>query len=87
MGVIGNLAVTLQDVAKRLDANGKIDKIVEILNQQNEILEDMLWIEATCPPATRPQSAPGSLLSRGACSITAFRTASPARRKSRTPAA
>lgn len=48
MATVGT-AVTLQDVAKRLDANGKIDKIVEILNQTNEILEDMLWIEGNLP--------------------------------------
>lgn len=36
---------TLTDVAKRLDPNGKIDNIVEILNQTNEILEDMTFME------------------------------------------
>lgn len=45
MATIGNLAVTLQDMARRLDANGKVDAIVEMLNQTNEILPDMLWLE------------------------------------------
>jgi hypothetical protein len=36
---------TLTDVAKRLDPNGKIDVIVEILNQTNDILDDMTFIE------------------------------------------
>jgi len=36
---------TLMDVAKRLDPNGKIDKIVEILSTTNEILTDATWIE------------------------------------------
>jgi hypothetical protein len=42
-------AVTLQDVARRLDANGKIDKIVEMLTETNEILQDMLWVEGNLP--------------------------------------
>ena len=33
---------TLLDIIKRLDPNGKIDTIVEMLNQTNEILEDMV---------------------------------------------
>lgn len=48
MSVIGT-AVTLQDVARRLDANGKIDKIVEMLTETNEILQDMRWIEGNLP--------------------------------------
>lgn len=48
MPTIGT-AVTLQDMAKRLDANGKVDKIVEMLTQTNEILEDMLWLEGNLP--------------------------------------
>lgn len=45
MGTIGNTSSTLMDVAKRLDANGKVDKVVEILAQKNEILDDMQWFE------------------------------------------
>lgn len=48
MSIIGT-AVTLQDVARRLDANGKIDKIVEMLTETNEILQDMRWIEGNLP--------------------------------------
>ena len=36
----------LLDVAKRLDPDGKISKIVELLSQSNGILEDMPFIEA-----------------------------------------
>lgn len=43
MATIGT-AVTLQDMARRLDPNGKVDKIVELLGQTNEILQDMLWL-------------------------------------------
>jgi hypothetical protein len=45
MAVLSVTHPTLVDVAKRLDPGGKIDTIVELLNQQNEILEDMVWIE------------------------------------------
>lgn len=48
MSTIGT-AVTLQDVARRLDANGKVDKIVEMLTETNEILQDMRWIEGNLP--------------------------------------
>jgi hypothetical protein len=40
---------TLQDVAKRVDPNGKIDSIVELLNQTNGALEDMSWVEGNLP--------------------------------------
>lgn len=46
MAVLATTHPTLMDVAKRLDANGDIDKLVEILNMQNEILEDMTFLEA-----------------------------------------
>lgn len=36
---------TLADVAKRLDPDGKVADIVEILKQTEEILDDMTWIE------------------------------------------
>lgn len=37
---------TLLDVTKRLDPNGKIDRIAEYLTQVNPVLEDGVWIEA-----------------------------------------
>lgn len=37
---------TLADHAKRMDPDGKIAMIVEILNETNEILEDMTFVEA-----------------------------------------
>jgi hypothetical protein len=36
---------TLKDVANRLDPGGKIDQISEILNQTNEVLDDMTFVE------------------------------------------
>ena len=40
---------TLLDVSKRLDPDGKIDTIVELLNQSNEVLSDMSWMEGNLP--------------------------------------
>lgn len=37
---------TLLDVQKRLDPDGQVAKVVEILNLENGILEDMTWVEA-----------------------------------------
>lgn len=45
MATIGASNPTIADVAKRLDPGGKIDTIVEILNETNEILDSMTWIE------------------------------------------
>lgn len=36
---------TLLDLAQRADPDGKIATIAEILNQTNEILDDMVWVE------------------------------------------
>ena len=44
---------TLLDVTKRLDPNGKIDTIAEILSEQNEILSDMVWVEGNLPTGHR----------------------------------
>jgi hypothetical protein len=49
----GSTILTLSDWAKRLDPDGKVDKIVEILNETNEVLEDMLWMEGNLPTGHR----------------------------------
>jgi hypothetical protein len=46
-------ALTLVDWAKRLDPNGKVPTIVELLSQTNEILDDMLWMEGNLPTGHR----------------------------------
>lgn len=46
MATVGALALTYADWAKRLDPNGRVDTIIEILNQWNEVLDDMLVREA-----------------------------------------
>lgn len=47
----GNL--TLADWAKRLDPDGKVPMIVELLGQTNQILEDMVWREGNLPVGHR----------------------------------
>jgi hypothetical protein len=47
----GNL--TLADWAKRLDPNGNVPVIVELLSQSNEILLDMVWREGNLPTGHR----------------------------------
>ena len=49
MAAIGNTALTLADWAKGQDPDGKVAKVVEILDQTNEILIDMLWMEGNLP--------------------------------------
>lgn len=44
---------TLLDVAKRMDPEGKIDSIVELLNETNDILQDATWIEGNLPTGHR----------------------------------
>lgn len=48
MATIGT-DITLRDVARRLDPDGKIDMIAEILNDYNEILQDIPWVESNLP--------------------------------------
>lgn len=44
---------TLLDVAKRLDPDGKIASIVEILNATNPVLDDLTFIEGNLPTGHR----------------------------------
>ena len=46
MAAIGNTNPTLLDVASRVDANGKVQKIVELLSETNEIIDDATFLEA-----------------------------------------
>ena len=46
---MSDVYVTLQDIARREDPNGKIDKIVEMMTQTNEVLQDMHWQEGNLP--------------------------------------
>ena len=53
MATLGTGALTLADWAKRLDPDGKVPTIVELLAQTNEILTDMRWIEGNLPTGHR----------------------------------
>jgi len=44
---------TLLDLAKMTDPDGKIATIIELLNQTNEILDDITWIEGNLPTGHR----------------------------------
>jgi hypothetical protein len=44
---------TLIDLARTSDPDGRIAQIVEILNQNNEILDDMTWLEGNLPTGHR----------------------------------
>ena len=46
MATLGGIALNLVDVAKRTDPTGKIAKIAELLSQKNEVLDDMVSMEA-----------------------------------------
>lgn len=53
MATLGTNALTLADFAKRLDPDGKVAAIVDLLSQSNEILSDMLWMEGNLPTGHR----------------------------------
>lgn len=53
MATLSTSVLTLADWAKRLDPEGKVDVIVELLSQKNEILDDMLWMEGNLPTGHR----------------------------------
>lgn len=53
MAVLSTIHPTLLDVAKRLDPDGKVAQIVELLNQTNEIIEDMVFMEGNLPTGHR----------------------------------
>ena len=49
MGTIGTNVYTLADWAKRIGPDGKIAKIIDILSETNEVLEDALFKEGNLP--------------------------------------
>lgn len=49
MAIIGNLALTYADWAKRMDDGYRVAAIIELLSQTNEILDDMLVMEGNLP--------------------------------------
>lgn len=53
MAALTTTRPTLMDVAKRLDPDGKVATIVELLNQTNEVLEDAVFLEGNLPTGHR----------------------------------
>lgn len=53
MATLTSNYLTLADWAKRLDPNGKTDKIVELLSQRNEMLQSMIFTEGNLPTGHR----------------------------------
>lgn len=53
MATLGANVLTLADWAKRLDPQGKVPAIVELLSQTNEILNDMAFKEGNLPTGHR----------------------------------
>jgi len=53
MATLSTSALTLLEWAKRLDPNGKVADIAELLTQTNEILLDMTFIEGNLPTGHR----------------------------------
>jgi hypothetical protein len=53
MATLSTSALTLADWAKRLDPNGRVPAIVELLSQTNEILTDMRFVEGNLPTGHR----------------------------------
>lgn len=46
-------SVTLVDFAKSLDPDGRVAAVAELLNQRNDILMDMHWVEGNLPTGHR----------------------------------
>jgi len=53
MALLSAGAATLSDMAKRVDPDGKISAIVELLGQSNEMLLDMQFMEGNLPTGHR----------------------------------
>lgn len=49
MAILSNTALTYADWAKRMDDGYKVARIIELLSQTNEILEDMMVVEGNLP--------------------------------------
>lgn len=59
MATLPTSNLTMLDLANRMDPNGKVPKIVEMLNEMNEILDDMVWKEGNLPTGHRTKIRTG----------------------------
>ena len=79
MAALGVTNPTLLDLAKATDPDGGIADIVEILAEQNEILDDMSWVEGNLTTGNR--SEPVFLLRRGVKCMAEFNPIKERRRR------
>ena len=49
----GSHSPTMLDWAKRLDPDGKIAAIAELMTKQNDVLKDAVWMEGNLPTGHR----------------------------------
>jgi hypothetical protein len=49
MSTLATTNPTLIDVSRVLDPQGKVDKVVNVLQQYNDILDDIVWMEGNLP--------------------------------------
>jgi len=40
-----SMSATLLDISRRINDDGKVAKIIEVLNETNQMLDDMMWME------------------------------------------
>lgn len=53
MSTLNTKYPTLLDLTRRMDPDGKIAQIAEILNETNDVLDDMVWKEGNLPTGHR----------------------------------
>lgn len=53
MATLSNTALTLADWAKRIDPDGNVPVVAELLSQSNEILDDAVFMEGNLPTGHR----------------------------------
>lgn len=53
MAALATTHPTLLDVLKRMDPDGGVAAVVEILNETNEVYEDIVWVEGNLPTGHR----------------------------------
>lgn len=59
MATFGATNLTLSDWAKRVDPGGRVDSIVEVLDNTNEILSDMTFVEGNLPTGHKTTTRTG----------------------------
>jgi hypothetical protein len=53
MAVLNSNVLTIYDWAKRIDPKGKIQRVVELLAQKNQMIQDALFVEGDLPNGNR----------------------------------